>query len=288
VGHARLRAAADSGICFADAVRTLSSWRSWIAERPDRYALIEGVDDFETAQRRGQLAVCFDIEGAHSLGEQLDVLDLYYDLGVRWMSIAYNRRNRFGSGCHDPVDDGLTGLGRAWVARMDRVGMIKCCSHAGDRTAREIIALSSAPVIFSHSNPRALTAHGRNVPDDLLRACAGTGGVVGINGVGLFLGTPAPSVDEFFGHLDYVVSLIGADHVGIGLDHARGLNLGSMLHDTSYWPPGHGYDGEIDVLSPAMLPPLIERMQVAGYPDHAVRAILGENFRRVAAAVWKH
>ena len=125
------------------------------------------------------------------------------------MLLVYNRRNLAGSGCHDPEDEGLTDLGRAILAEMDRVGMVKCCSHTGYRTAREILDSTDRPVIFSHSNPRALRDHPRNIPDDLIRACAATGGVVGINGVGLFLGTGPPTAEVIVRNIDYVAQLVG-------------------------------------------------------------------------------
>ena len=97
--------------------------------------------------------------------------------------------------------------------------MVKCCSHTGYRTAREILDSTDRPVIFSHSNPRALRDHPRNIPDDLIRACAATGGVVGINGVGLFLGTGPPTAEVIVRNIDYVAQLVGAAHAGLGLDY---------------------------------------------------------------------
>src|SRR3546814_1364261 len=102
---------------------------------------------------------------------------------------------------------------------MARVGMVACCSHTGYRTARDVIEYSRNPVIFSHSNPRALFDHPRNIPDDLMLGCARTGGVVCLNGIGIFLGNNDTSTENYFRHMDYAVQLVGAAHVGIGLDY---------------------------------------------------------------------
>lgn len=280
---------ADAGYTLDRAIRVISSFRAQIAEHEDVLAFVQDSSDIDEAVRSHRLGVCFDVEGAFSLGEQVDVARVLYDLGVRWMAFAYNRRNAFGSGCHEALDEGLTPLGRDLVRTMDEIGMIKCCSHTGYRTAHDVFELSRKPCIFSHSNPRALVDHPRNVPDDLMKALAQTGGVMGITGVSLFLGTRTPGADDIFRHVDYAVNLIGAEHVGIGLDHSidAAYDLGVYIKDATYWPDGNGYDQPITILGPVAFAPLERRMREAGYPDAAIHGILGENFRRVARQVWR-
>ncbi|MGH7737811.1 MAG: dipeptidase [Candidatus Tyrphobacter sp.] len=280
---------ADAGVTLEAALRTIASYRAQIAAHERDVLLVQVADDIERARASGRLGLCFDVEGAFSLGEQIDAVRLLYDVGVRWMSFAYNCRNAFGFGCHDERDEGLTPLGRRLVTTMDEIGMIKCCSHAGYVTARDVFERSAKPCILSHSNPLALVAHPRNVPDDVMRALAQTGGVMGITGVGLFLGARAPSADEVFAHIDYAVSLIGAEHVGIGLDSVigRGFDIDAYVADRSYWPAGFGYEEPVTILGPSVLAGLREKMDDAGYPDAAIRGILGENFLRVARAVWR-
>ena len=187
------------------------------ATRSD-YRQIDTVDDIAAARAAGQLAVGFDIEGANAIDDQLSLLGLYRDLGVRWMLLAYNRNNRAGGGCQDD-DPGLTDFGRQMLHEMARVGIVACCSHTGYRTAREAIDESPTPVIFSHSNARALADHPRNIPDDLIRACAARGGVVGVNGIGIFLGNNDSSVGNVARHVLHMLDLVGPEHVGLGLDY---------------------------------------------------------------------
>jgi len=281
----------DSFYELGDVVATLASFRRQLALRPERYALIARFEDLRAARETGRLAVSFDIEGARSIGERLELVDLYYDLGVRWMAFAYNLGNQFGAGCHDPSDGGLTPLGRRLVERMDGVGMIKCCSHTGYRTALDVFAASAKPAILSHSNPRALVDHERNVPDEVYRACAATGGVAGLNGIGLFLGRAEPTAEDWFRHLDYVVELLGPEHAGIALDavfpaHAGDDGSLDALRE-DYWPPEKGYRGPIRWLDPEVLPELISLMERAGYPRSAIAGICGGNFARVAGACWR-
>lgn len=273
-----------------DHVRMLAHFRRWIAARPDQFVLIKSVDDIAEARASGRLAIGFDIEGANGIDDQISLISLYYDLGVRWMLMAYNRNNRVGGGCQDD-DKGLTVFGREVLDEMARVGMIACCTHTGYRTARDVFEHSANPVIFSHSNPRAVHDHPRNIPDDLLKGCAKTGGVVGISGIGIFLGNNDNRTETYFRHMDYVVQLIGADHVGLGLDYVFDLeDLADYVSQMKgAFPAGFGYDvgTGLRCVSPAQIEALIEMQIKAGYSELAIRNILGGNLLRVAQAVWK-
>ena len=279
----------DSRVPLETLVRTAASIRHFVQRQPERYLLGLTVDDLREAKRSGRLAVCLDVEGAFALDGQVELVEFLYQAGVRWMLLVYNRRNLAGGGCHDPVDEGLTGHGRALLAEMDRVGMIRCCSHAGYRTAREIIDSSPVPVIFSHSNPRAVHDHPRNIPDDLIRACAATGGVVGINGIGLFLGNRRPTADDVVRHVDHVAQLVGARHVGLGIDF---MFKSDELQEpgrggAEIWPPEWGYGSGSRNLPPEVIPEVALRLAARGYPAAGIAGILGENLVRVARAVWK-
>ena len=269
--------------------RMAQAIRRFVQANPDDYVLGLTTADLRAARASGRLAVCLDIEGVHAFGGDASLVEHFYRLGVRWMLPVYNRRNLAGGGCHDAEDGGLTAHGRAILAEMDRVGMIKCCSHAGYRTAREILDSSDRPVIFSHSNPRALHDHPRNIPDDLIRACAATGGVVGINGVGLFLGNRSPTAADVVRHADYVARLVGARHVAIALDTL--FDTGAFRQpggpDPAIWPPEWGYGSGSENLPPEALPGIADGLSRLGHADEDVRGIMGENLMRVAEAVWK-
>lgn len=269
-------------------LRTLASIRRWLLQRPDEYVLIGSVDDVETARATGRLAVGFDIEGANAIGDQLSLIELYADLGVRWMLLAYNRANAAGGGCQDD-DPGLTDFGREVIAEMERVGMVVCLSHTGHRTVRDALEVVTKPVIFSHSNPAAVTPHPRNIPDDLIRACAATGGVVGINGLGTFLGGADDLVEAMARHLDHVVQLVGPEHAGLGLDHvfdtAELEEFLQTMKDT--FPPELGYDHALRMVAPEDLERLVGILLGWGYSADDLRAILGDNWMRVARQVWK-
>ncbi|HEY4302918.1 MAG TPA: membrane dipeptidase [Gemmatimonadaceae bacterium] len=269
-------------------VRNVASFRSWISAHSDEYVLIDTVGDVELARATGRMAIGFDIEGANAIGDQLSLIQLYYGLGVRWMLLAYNRNNRVGGGCQDD-DTGLTAFGREVIAEMERVGMMVCCSHTGERTTLETMEIATKPVILSHSNPRALRDHPRNVSDEVLRACARTGGVVGLNGIGIFLGDNDISTETFVGHIDYVVSLIGASHVGLGIDYPVDQKEveDHIAKMRATFPSGLGYDLKVKVMPPEQLPDIVERLLQLGYSSSDLAGILGGNWMRAARACWQ-
>lgn len=272
-----------------DHIRMIASFRHWLKQHPESYALIATADDIERARREGKLAIAFNMEGANGLADQPSLICLYYDLGVRWMLMAYNRANRVGSGCHEEEDRGLTAFGRIVLDEMARVGMVACCSHTGHRTTMDVMNYASQPVIFSHSNPRALHDHPRNIRDEAMRACAATGGVVGINGIGIFLGQNDNSTETFVRHVDYAVQLIGAEHVGLGLDYVfDAAELDDYLVSmASTFPEGFSYQAGMKMIEPERLSDIVEALVKRGYPEPAIGGILGGNFMRVARDVWR-
>ena len=269
-------------------LRVLASMRDWLAANSRDYRLIRSVDDIERARAAGQLAVGFDVEGANAIGDQLSLLGLYADLGVRWMLLAYNRNNLAGGGCQDD-DAGLTDFGRRMLHEMARVGIVACCSHTGYRTAREAIEESPTPVIFSHSNARALVEHPRNIPDDLIRACAARGGVVGVNGIGIFLGDNDASVDNVARHVMHMVDLVGSEHVGLGLDYIfDSSELDAEIQaNPDKFPPHLGYSAGIAMTPPEALPDLAEALARRGVHHESLARIFGGNWMRVARQVWQ-
>jgi membrane dipeptidase len=269
-------------------LRTIASLRHWLLQQSDRFVVLDTAEDIELARSTSRLAVGFDIEGANAIGDQLSLISLYYDLGVRWMLLAYNRANRAGGGCQED-DPGLTAFGRDVIAEMERVGMVVCLSHTGHRTVRDTLELVTKPAIFSHSNPKAVTPHPRNIPDELIRSCAETGGVIGVNGFGDFLGGAGDLVEAMASHVDHVVQLVGPEHVGIGLDYVFDtVELENYLAARcDLFPPGLGYHSGPRMVVPEDVARLVEILLGWGYSTGDLQLILGGNWMRVARQVWK-
>lgn len=273
-------------------IAALSGYRHWLRSHADRFILVNSFSDIIVAKKSGRLAISFDIEGADALNGDLGMVDFYYRLSVRQMLFVYNRNNLAGGGCHDG-NEGLTDFGRAVVDEMNRVGMVVDASHCSHRTSMELMERSTQPIVFSHSNARMLHDHERNIADDQIKACAQKAGVIGVNGVGLFLG-PGDPVDRILAHIDYICEQAGAQHVGLGLDSTlfcqpEDLFLGEaqMARYAEYWPKRQYPDNSIDFAPVEIIPDLIIGMEKRGYSAIDIAGILGGNFARIAKEVWK-
>lgn len=266
----------------------LDAFRAQV-ERIDGLALAASVDDVDRIAAAGDTAVVFDLEDAGPLGGDLDAVARLVAAGVRTLGPVYNHANAVGGGCLDPVDEGLTPWGRDLVHELNRSGMVPDGSHVGARTSMDICAASSRPVVFSHSNMRGVWEHPRNLTDDQARAAADTGGVVGITGVGIFLGPNTPTLEAMARHLEYAVELVGIAHVGVSTDFSFDwqtfrVELASSpeLYDASYtaWGP-------VEWMPPETFIGLGAALRQRGWADTDVAAVLGGNFRRVARQSWE-
>jgi membrane dipeptidase len=168
---------------------------------------------------------------------------------------------------------------------MNRVGIVLDCSHTGRRSSLEAIELSELPPIFSHSNAYAVCPHIRNLHDDQIRACADREGVIGVVGIGAFIGDPLARAESLFRHIEYFVNLVGPDHVGIGTDYVIDLDpLWAIVkhQKETAWPDPTGtqlYEGVS--FRPEQLSELVELMLRSGYSTDVMKGILSENFWRV-------
>jgi membrane dipeptidase len=269
-------------------LRVLSFMRQWIAQRPTAYRLVTTIEDVHRCKADGKLGIVFDVEGMCPVENDSTFVQTFYELGVRWVLIAYNLNNRAGGGCLDK-DTGLTAIGRSLIDEMERVGMVLCLSHTGARTASEALEYARNPTIFSHSNPYGDTPHPRNISDELMRACAAKGGVIGLSGIGSFLGASADLVPRLLRHIRYVIDLVGAEHVGLGLDYVfdeTELNE-SLRLNPALFPPDIVQAGRIDMVRPESMGEIAEGLARDNLTDGQIRGILGENWLRIAARVWR-
>jgi membrane dipeptidase len=271
---------------WVEHLRVLTFMRRWIAMHPEAYSLVATVDDVQRCKEQGKLGIVFDIEGMVPVQDDVTLVQMFYELGVRWMLIAYNRNNAAGGGCLDE-DCGLTAVGRAIIDEMERVGMVLCLSHTGARTAAQALEYSRNPVIFSHSNPRGDYAHPRNISDELMIACARKGGVIGLSGIGPFLGEGGDVFANLLRQLRYVIDKVGAEHVGLGLDYVfdRESLAANVRRNPHLYPPGVA--GGLAMVEPDSFGAIAEALARDNFSDEQIRGVLGENWLRIARRVWR-
>ncbi|MFE3989780.1 dipeptidase [Nocardia tengchongensis] len=269
-----------------------------------RFRLVHSVEDAwpvtPTAESEATIALAFDLEDAGPLEGDLGNVELFHELGLRSLLPTYNHANAAGCGCLDTDDTGLTGYGRDLIRTLNEVGVFADGSHCSRRTGLDIAETTSVPMIYSHSNFAALWAHPRNIGDEQAKACAATGGVIGINGVGIFLGRNEPDdlagrVEAMADHIAYGAELVGIEHVGVGSDYsfdADDFNRELAENPESYSEAITGY-GQLqwtppeDLLGTSGVRGLDAALAARGFSADDRAAVFGGNFARVARQVWR-
>jgi membrane dipeptidase len=273
-----------------ETVERIAEVRRKIRREPRRYVLVECIEDILAAKRSNRLALTFHFEGTRCFERNLDLVEVFYRLGVRHALLAFNSSNSAGGGCAEPHDGGLTRFGQRLVAEMEKVGMLVDLSHTGERTSLDVLERASKPVLITHSNSAVLQPHFRNVSDKLVRACAATGGVIGVSGSSQYLGDPEARTEAIARHIDHYVQLVGPQHVGLGLDSVFDAAPVDefMRARPDDWPmtqdpnwPGCRY------AQPQQIPQLTQAMLSRGYGERAVLDILGGNYVRVYGSAWQ-
>ena len=292
VNYVSLNVGADMNP-LSQVMSVIAGYRATIAADPERYVLVDTVDDIIQAAADGRMAIGFDLEGAMPLLDQPEMAALYAQLGVRQMHFAYNRNNNVADGCHDEAR-GLTSLGKRMLVAVSEAGILVDCSHTGRKCSLDIMEGSANPVIFSHSNPHALVPHGRNVTDEQIKACAATGGVVCVSGLSWLVGRENPGADDVARHVAYIAELVGAAHVGIGLDMCFSQ---PKLDDTPpgdfdpayWWPAAAGYRAghPPTFTQPSVWRQLAGALRKVGMSDNEIDLVRGRNMMRVAQQVWR-
>jgi membrane dipeptidase len=246
--------------------------------------------DIEKALAAGKIAVIFAFQSAKPLDDNLDLLDIYYEMGVRVLQITYNYRGMSGDGCLESYDGGLSDWGARLVERMNKLGMLIDLSHASAKTSADVLEISTQPVIFSHSNCKALVNNPRNIDDNLIHAIQKKNGYIGINVLLSMVSEhfhSTPSLDEVLDHVDHISKTIGPSYVGFGLDRAEGMTR--EKYQSFGFPPDSypSFDDAMhkhavrEIKSVRQFINLTRMLVKRGYSDSEVRNILGGNFLRV-------
>ena len=245
-------------------------------------------DDIERITGQGRIAALLMFEGAEPFGQDLAGLRLFHRLGMRICSFAWMRRTAYGDGAwENDSRGGLTRLGQAAIAEMNRLGIVADVSHCSDQTTWDVISASTKPVIASHSNVRELAGHVRNLTDDMITAIAASGGLIGMVPVAAYVSRDAATLSRWADHFDHVANLVGVDHLGVGFDFFTEIMAMNIFGDVPAWgPPGGVGPLELAEMAPYRdVPRLTEELQRRGYSADDLGKIYGGNFRRVLRAV---
>ncbi len=277
--------------------------RRMVAAYPDDFGFAVSTADIDREREQGRIASLIGIEGGHTMGNSLGALRAYYDLGVRYMTLThFHTIDWADSATGEARHDGITGFGEDVIREMNRLGMIVDLSHVSDAAMSDVLQITEAPVIFSHSAARALTGHVRNVPDNILERVRENGGIVMVPFIPAFLSEPInvwekdlfpllkearndaewqqitnqyradhgqpplATLSDVADHIEHVRMAAGIDHVGIGADFYGtevDYELVQGLEDVSKYPA------------------LFAELASRGWSDEDLRKLARDNFLRI-------
>lgn len=263
------------------ALLQVAAFHRAVRENPGEVAHVRSAADLDGLD--GRIGLVLSLEGVEPLGYDDALVDVFWELGVRLVSLTWNRRNPFADGVAETSDGGLSLMGRTLVERLAALGMILDLAHASPRTFDDVLAAApAATVVVSHANCRALVDGPRNLSDGQLRALAARDGVLGVLAHPFVLA--APTVAALADHIDHIVATVGVEHVGLGGDFTQQLVRSGAIRSVplALLPPGMALDAAVEGLEgPDGYPCLVEELRRRGYDGERLAAVLSGNWLRI-------
>ncbi|MGE3832440.1 MAG: membrane dipeptidase [Parvibaculaceae bacterium] len=273
---------------FRETVENIVDWNGLFARHGDLIFPGRSAADVRRARAEGRTAVFFGLQNCSPIEDDIGLVQICHELGVRFMQLSYNNQSLLASGCYENEDSGITRMGREVIAEMNRLGMVVDMSHSGTRSTLEAIAISKRPIAVTHANPHSWHPVVRNKTDDVLRALAESGGMLGFSLYPHHLKNgSATTLEEFCTMVAHAAELIGIAHLGIGSDLCQG-----QPDTIVQWMRRGRWTAEpVDEKNPVVFPPqpawfrsnrdflgIADGLAKAGFSAGEVDAIMGENW----------
>jgi membrane dipeptidase len=284
---------------YESTLHRTTRYREWFEEFDELIRPVKTVDDIHSAKAENRTGIILGWQNAAPIGNDLKRLRLFHELGTRVIQLTYNERNLLGNGCYERIDDGLSRFGLAAVEEMNRLGILIDLSHVGDRTTLDAIENSAKPVAITHANARSQIGHPRNKTDEAIKLLVERGGVIGANAFPMFFENGFETdLDEYLDAIDYLVQMVGIDHVAIGTDFcmeqsrpwfewlfASQGKIPAPEGSVAFTPEPYRHLKNFE--SPADWVNVAEGLTARNYSDADSRKVLGENWLRLFGQVWK-
>lgn len=278
---------------FHDTMRNVAQWKEWFKSYSDIIMPIYTVHDIAKAKREGKVGIILGWQNTSGFDDHLPNVALFRELGVRVVQLTYNTTNSVGSGCYETNDGGLTDFGRELIQKLNESGILIDLSHVGRQTAYESVLASEQPVVYSHCCPAGMKEHPRNKSDEELKHVVDHGGMVGVTMFPPVLknGSNA-TVSDYIETIEYVINIVGEDHVGIGTDFTQGQNkdfFDYITHDKGQFRKLVDFG---DVKFPQGFqriedtPNLVSAMEEYHWTERRIRKVMGDNWARMFQEVW--
>lgn len=252
-------------------------------------------EQIREAKRSGLKAGIVTAQETDGLGKNLELLEALYHFGLRVLQLTYNNQNYIASGCAEAANGGVSTFGAKFIRRMNELGILVDTSHCGKQTTLDACRLSTAPVIASHTGVEAIFNHMRCKSDEEFKAIAGTGGVIGVFAMPWFIHEDPnnTTIEHVLDHIDYLVRLVGVDHVGIGTDWPMSDVAWSLVYFKEHIAPRIGFakgDGPSTETVKGLerysyFINFTRGLVARGYQDEDIRKMMGGNWLRVFEAV---
>lgn len=281
---------------FRDSIRNIEKWNRRFETFSDYIIPIRNVKDILKAKKIGKTGIIIGFQNTTPIEDDINLLRIFKDLGVRIIQLTFQDRNYVGDGCWEKTDAGLSEFGLRVIKEMNRQGILMNLSHAGDKTVIEAIEASEKPVAFTHANPRSLKDNPRNKTDEQILSIADKGGVIGTTLYPPLLSAGYKSeLNDFLDVIDYLVELVSADHVGIGSDFTENQPkefFTDALTGKSWEKPLSKVKYPIiypkRIRSATEFSNITEGLVKRGYANKDVKKIMGENWLQLYSNVWKN
>jgi membrane dipeptidase len=281
---------------FRPAVERICAWLNKLEEYRDFAVLAHTAEDILKAKRENKVAIIAGMQNAKPIDDDLKLVRAFHRLGIRIIQAAYHYTSYIGSGCGERNNYGLSRFGINVVQEMNRLGILVDASHIGPATVADIIEYSVKPIAFTHANPKHFGDHIRNKSDDLIKACAKKGGVVGVTAwsehLEPWLGR-RPTIEDLLDMIDYLVKLVGEDHVGFGFDLTpqwKREGVGGYDEFGRIYPEmfksnyaERNFEGLTDV---HCIIDITRDLVARGYSDETIKKINGGNWIRLFKETW--
>lgn len=277
---------------FQSTVNNIAALNKDIEDNSDLLLKVRNTSDIQRAKKDNKTGIILGFQNAQAFEDQIGYVQIFKDLGVGVIQMAYNTQNLICTGCYEE-DKGLSDYGRDIVAEMNRVGILCDLSHVGAKSSRDVITASKKPVCYSHCLPAGLKQHPRNKSDEDLQFIAKHDGFVGVTMFSPFLAKGIDStVDDYVEATDYIVQLVGENRVGIGTDFTQGHNRAFFDYITHDKGNGRKLTEFGEIINPKGIqtlgefPNLTAAMEKAGWKESKIEKIMGANWLSLLKDVW--
>ena len=231
------------------------------------FEIVTSVKDMRNAIKNGKVALWLGLEGGEPIEDSLDLLEVFYALGLRVLTLTWSLRNAIGDGVFERTNGGLTNFGIEVLGKAEELGIIVDVSHLNEQGFWDVIETTAFPIIASHSNAYSLCPNRRNLKDDQIKAIAERDGVIGVNAIPSFVDNEKPTLEKMITHLEYIVDLVGYKRVGFGFDFV-------------YYLKGWSEKSVEGLENESKIPELLKKLNET-FSKKEVEAIAFKNFERV-------